>query len=58
MSILDKLEVVAGADRQSGYDPIRVRRKKLAEGLADQIKLLAAIDDGGDVPLRISSTRS
>lgn len=47
MSVLDKLEVVAGTERQTGYDPVRVRRKKLAEGLADQIKLLAAIDNGG-----------
>lgn len=47
MGVLDKLEVVAGTERQTGYDPVRVRRKKLAEGLADQIKLLAAIDNGG-----------
>ena len=47
MGVLDKLEVVAGAERQTGYDPVRVRRKKLAEGLADQSKLLAAMEGGG-----------
>lgn len=47
MGVLDKLEVIAGGERQTGYDPVRVRRKKLAEGLADQIKLLEAIEAGG-----------
>ena len=47
MGVLDNLEVVAGGERQTGYDPVRVRRKKLAEGLADQIKLLEAIESGG-----------
>lgn len=47
MSVLDKLEVIAGGERQVGYDPVRVRRRKLASGLADQIKLLEAIEAGG-----------
>ena len=47
MGVLDKLEVINGGERQAGYDPIRVRRRKLAEGLADQIKMLDAIEDGG-----------
>jgi len=46
MGVLDNLEVVAGGERPTGYDPVRVRRKKLAEGLADQIKLLEAIETG------------
>lgn len=46
MSVLDKLEVIDGGERQTGYDPVRVRRRKLAQGLADQIKLLDAIENG------------
>ncbi|WP_433942523.1 hypothetical protein [Brevundimonas diminuta] len=47
MSVLDKLEVIDGGERQAGYDPVRLRRRKLAAGLADQIKLIAAIEQGG-----------
>ena len=47
MSVLDKLKVIDGGERQRGYDPVRVRRRKLAEGLADQLKLLEAQADGG-----------
>lgn len=47
MSVLDKLEVIECGERQKGYDPVRVRRRKLAEALADQIKLLEAIEAGG-----------
>lgn len=46
MSVLDKLEVIEGGPRQHSYDPIRVRRRKLATGLADQIKLIDAIEQG------------
>lgn len=46
MSVLDKLEVIDGGQRQQSYDPVRVRRRKLAAGLADQIKLIDAIEQG------------
>jgi hypothetical protein len=47
MSVLDKLKVIDGGERHRGYDPVRVRRRKLAEGLADQLKLLEALEEGG-----------
>lgn len=47
MSVLDKLEVTHSGERQAGYDPVRIRRKKLAEGLADQIRMLDALEGGG-----------
>lgn len=47
MGVLDKLEVIDGGERQAGYDPVRTRRRKLAEALADQIKLMDAIEAGG-----------
>lgn len=47
MGVLDKLAVIDGGERQRGYDPVRVRRRKLAEALADQIKLIEAIEAGG-----------
>ena len=40
MSVLDKLQVVPAAERVVGYDPIRVRRKKLAAALQEQLNLL------------------
>lgn len=47
MGVLDQVETIDGGSiRQSGYDPIRTRRRKLAEGLADQIKLLEALQRG------------
>lgn len=47
MSVLDKIEMIDSGDRQAGYDPVRLRRRKLATALADQIKLIAAIEQGG-----------
>jgi len=46
MSVLDKLELTAGSERRATYDPVQVRRRKLAEGLLDQIKLIDAIEQG------------
>lgn len=46
MSVLDKLELTAGAERRVNYDPVQVRRRKLAAGLLDQIKLIDAIEQG------------
>ena len=42
MSVLDSLQVVPAAERTAGYDPIKVRRKKLAAALQDQLNLLIA----------------
>jgi hypothetical protein len=42
MSVLDKLELTAGSERRAAYDPVQVRRRKLAAGLLDQIKLIDA----------------
>ena len=42
MSVLDNLQVVPAAERTTGYDPIKVRRKKLAAALQDQLNLLIA----------------
>lgn len=46
MSVLDKLELTAGSERRAAYDPVQVRRRKLAAGLLDQIKLIDAIHQG------------
>jgi len=46
MSVLDKLELTAGGERRASYDPVQVRRRKLAAGLLDQIKLIDAIEQG------------
>ncbi len=46
MSVLDKLELTTGGERTTTYDPVQVRRKKLAAGLLDQIKLIDAIEQG------------
>ena len=46
MSVLDKLELTTGTDRKTAYDPVQVRRRKLAAGLLDQIKLIDAIEHG------------
>lgn len=46
MSVLDKLELTAGNERRTRYEPVQVRRRKLAAGLLDQIKLIDAIGQG------------
>ena len=46
MSVLDKLELTAGSERRAAYDPVQVRRRKLADGLLNQIKLIDAIEQG------------
>ena len=40
MSVLEKLKVTDGTVRERGYDPVRLRRKKLAAALQQQIVLL------------------
>jgi len=42
MSILKDLKVTDSSEKTRGYDPIRIRRKKLAAALHDQIGLVAA----------------
>lgn len=46
MSILNKLTVTVADERAKGYDPIRIRRKKLAAALQDQLNLLNAVETG------------
>jgi hypothetical protein len=42
MGVLDKLTVTTSEDRTKGYDPVRVRRRKLADALQNQLNLLQA----------------
>ncbi|WP_340646335.1 hypothetical protein [Phenylobacterium sp.] len=46
MSVLSKLTLTESMDRTKGYDPIRVRRKKFAAALQDQLNLLNATEAG------------
>lgn len=46
MSVLDTVEVIEGGQQRTTYDPVRLRRRKLAEGLAEQIKLIDALEQG------------
>jgi len=46
MSVLDNLEVIDGGGRQAGYDPVRIRRRKLAAALMEQIELINALGVG------------
>lgn len=47
MSVLNNLKLAVSDDRAKGYDPVRVRRKKLAAALLDQLHLLEASEAGG-----------
>jgi len=47
MSVLSNLKLAVSDDRTKGYDPVRVRRKKLAAALSDQLQLLEAVQAGG-----------
>lgn len=42
MSVLTKLQVTESCKRPTTYDPVRVRRKKLAAGIQEQIHLIAS----------------
>lgn len=46
MSVLDKLEVIDGGERQAGYDPVWTRRRKLAAALVEQIEPIDALAAG------------
>lgn len=46
MSVLNKLTLTESVERARGYDPVRVRRKKLANALQDQLNLLNASEAG------------
>jgi len=46
MSIVDTLSLGTAGERTKGYDPVRLRRKKLAGSLDDQLRLLAAVEAG------------
>lgn len=55
MSVLDSLQVVPAAERTLGYDPVKIRRKKLAAALQDQLNLLLA--GGADAYRRVRTER-
>lgn len=55
MSVLDALQVVPAAERSVGYDPVKIRRKKLAAALQDQLNLLLA--GGPDAYRRVRTER-
>ena len=46
MSVLNKLTLAESTERSKGYDPVRIRRKKLASALLDQLNLLNASESG------------
>lgn len=46
MSVLDKVQLTESQDRKTGYDPLKVRRRKLADALQDQMNLLLATETG------------
>lgn len=54
MSVLDQFQVVPAAERAQGYDPVRIRRKKLAAALQEQLNLLKA---GGETYRRVRIER-
>lgn len=54
MSVLDQLQVVPSTERVQGYDPIRIRRKKLAAALQEQLNLLMS---GGEAYRRVRMER-
>jgi hypothetical protein len=47
MGVLDALTVATSEDKAKGYDPVRVRRRKLADVLQNQINFLQAMMAGG-----------
>lgn len=58
MSVLSNLKLEKSDDRTQGYDPVRVRRKKLAAALQDQLHLLEASQAGGSYSkMKIKRTR-
>ena len=56
MSILDSVSVVDGGERAKGYDPVRVRRKKLGAALQEQINLIES-EGGGYRRIRVQRKR-
>lgn len=46
MSVLSKLTVEESVEKVRAYDPVRVRRKKFAAALQDQLHLLNATEAG------------
>jgi hypothetical protein len=45
-SIIDTLSLTASGERSKVYDPVRVRRKKLAAALEEQLHLFSATQSG------------
>lgn len=54
MAALDKL-TLTDTTRAGGYDPVRVRRRKLAAAIQDQIELLDAEERGGQYRKTVAS---
>jgi hypothetical protein len=46
MSVLNKIAVTESVERSKLYDPVRIRRRKLAAALQDQLRLLEAVESG------------
>jgi hypothetical protein len=57
MSVLDKVQMTAAAERKAAYDPVRLRRKKLADALQDQLGLVVA-QEAGEVYRKVRVKRS
>jgi hypothetical protein len=57
MSVLDELQVVPVTERAQGYDPVRIRRKKLAAALQEQLNLLTSTSGDGYRRVRIERKR-
>lgn len=57
MSVLDQLEVIDGGGREAGYDPVRLRRRKLAAALGEQIELIDALAAGETYRKQIARRR-
>jgi hypothetical protein len=57
MSVLDKLQIVGAIERSQTYDPVRVRRKKIAAALQEQANLLAAESGGAYQSVRVQRKR-
>lgn len=56
MSVLNSIQVADSGERSLGYDPVRVRRRKLAAALQDQLRLLEA-ELGGETYRKVRVRR-
>lgn len=56
MSILDNLTTAEAPAKAQGYDPVRLRRRKLASALQDQLRLLQS-EEAGEAYRRVRVSR-